>query len=166
MKQLTTFKPITIMKTTTEFKKKKLGIADGQPIYLSPPSWDCGWYWGFGYLGNKDCHYHIDGLTKIETYNHEKRVSEYQFVNLYDGIKKHFGDSFIVKKDSDIWTLTELFNTFYKLKDTAEVLGRGGSNYTTNPIAALIINKEEVKRINEVIMPAIFEEIYKILNKY
>lgn len=52
--------------------------------------------------------------------------------------------------------------TFYALKETAEVLGRGGSHYTNNPISELIKNADEVKRINEVIMPALFDEIYKI----
>ena len=37
-------------------------------LYIDKHSWDCGWYWGFGYLGNKNCHYHVDGLKKIEKY--------------------------------------------------------------------------------------------------
>lgn len=130
------------------YPKIKLGIVDGDPIYLSPPSWDCGWYWGFGYLGNKNCHYHIDGLSKD--------------CNLFDGFKKHFGESLKID-DKNLWILAELIQTFYSLKETAEVLGRGGSHYTTNPIADLIKNTDEVKRINEVVMPALFEEIYKIL---
>lgn len=62
-----------------------------------------------------------------------------------------------------MWTICELFKTAYALKETAEVLGRGGSHYTTNPCAELIKNVDEVKRINEVVLPQIFEEIYKIL---
>ncbi len=149
-----------------KYNKIKLGVVNNENIYLSPPSWDCDWYWGFGYIGNKNCHYHIDGLKKIETYNFEKKVFEYEFVNLYDGFKRHFGDSFIVKEDKDIWTLAELFKTFYTLKETAEVLGRGGSHYTKNPCSLIIMNKEEVKRINEIVLPEIFKEIYAILNKY
>ena len=148
-----------------KYKKIKLGIVNNENIYLTPPSWDCDWYWGFGYLGNKNCHYHIDGLNKIETYNSEKKVFEYEFVNLYDGLKKHFGDSFIVKEDKDIWMLAELFKTFYTLKETAEVLGRGGSHYGYNPCSLIIKNDIEVKRINEIVLPAIFKEIYNILDK-
>ena len=150
------------MKTLSNYGKILLGYNNNEPIYLSPPSWDCGWYWGFGYLGNKNCHYHVDGLTKIETYNSEAKVFTTKSVNLYDGFVEHFGNTLRVRK-SDLWTLVELFSTFYKLKDTAEVLGRGSSNYTTNPAKDLIINKEEVKRINEIVLPQIFEEIYKIL---
>lgn len=133
-------------------KKVLIGIVDGENIYLSAPSWDCGWYWGFGYLGNKNCHYHVSGLQGKEN------------INMHDAFKKHFGDSLTID-DNKLWTVCELFKTFYALKETAEVLGRGGSHYTTNLIASLIINKKEVKRINEIIIPELFSEIYKILLK-
>lgn len=139
------------MKTTKFQNRIKLGQVDSESIYLYAPSWDCGWYWGFGYLGNSNCHYHVSGLEKD--------------VNLFDGLVKHFGDSFIVKNEKDIWTLAELFKTFYVLKETAEVLGRGGSHMSTNPLANVIKNPDEVKRINEVLMPQIFDCIYELLTK-
>jgi hypothetical protein len=139
------------MKTLSNYPTRiYLGENEGEKIYLSAPSWDCGWYWGFGYIGNKNCHYHVDGLTKKEN------------ANLFDAFKKHFGKSLIVR-DSQLWTLCELFQTFYILKESAEVLGRGGAHMTTNPCKDLIINKEETERINNVVLPQIFEEIYKIL---
>lgn len=151
------------MKTLNEYPKKVLlGYNDNQPIYLSAPSWDCGWYWGFGYLGNNNCHYHVDGLTKIETYNYDKKCREYEFVNLYDGFIKHFGNTLMVRK-SQLWTLVELFKTFYTLRQTAEVLGRGGSHYTTNPCKDIIVNKDEVTRINDVVIPHVLDAIYTIL---
>jgi hypothetical protein len=160
---MTTLKSNKTMKTLSNYPKSIfIGKNNNENIYLSAPSWDCGWYWGFGYLGNKDCHYHVDGLTKIQSYNHGKKVWEYEFVNMYDGFKKHFGKSLIVR-DSQLWTLCELFKTFYVLKETAEVLGRGGAHYTKNPCADIITNKGEVDRINSKVLPAIFEEIYKIL---
>lgn len=127
-----------------------IGINNDEKIYLSAPSWDCGWYWGFGYLGNKNCHYHVDGLNAKEN------------INLFDAFKKHFGTSLVVR-DSQLWTLCELFQTFYTLRQSAEVLGRGGSHYTKNPCSEVIKNTDEVSRINSVVLPAIFEEIYKIL---
>jgi len=133
--------------------RKLLGRVDGELIYLSKPSFDCGWYWGFGYLGNRNCHYHVDGL--MDKHN----------TNLFDAFKAEFGDSLVIS-DVDLWVISELFMTFYTLKSTAEVLGRGGSHMTTNPLSKLIINKNEVKRINEVLLPHVFVEIYKILDKY
>ena len=132
-----------------------LGIdAEGKKHYLEKASWDCGWYWGFGYIHtftSRDfgmC-YHFDGFEKKS--------------NMYDGFKKAFTDS--VLTDSELWKLCELMKTFYVLKNTAEVLGRGGANYTTNPCSEIIKNTDEVKRINEIVLPAIFEEIYALLSK-
>jgi hypothetical protein len=39
-------------------------FADGEKVYLSQHSWDCDWYWGFGYVGNAKCNFHFDGLLK------------------------------------------------------------------------------------------------------
>lgn len=131
-------------------KKYTMGIVDGERIQLSPPSWDCGWYWGFGYLGNRNCHYHLDGLNKDK--------------NLYDALKEHFGDSLTIK-EKDLWTFCELIATAYSLKEAAEVLGRGGAHYTTNPCKDIIINKAETDRINSIVLPAIFDQIHLILNR-
>lgn len=137
------------MKTLSVYPKQILiGKNDNRSIYLTAPSWDCGWYWGFGYLGNKDSHYHIDTLGKGKV--------------LFEAFKNHFGDTLVVR-ESQLWTLCELFQTFYDLKNTAEVLGRGGSHYTYNPCKDIITNKQEVERINTIVLPHIFEEIYKIL---
>lgn len=150
--------------------KTFIGQRNGKNIYLTAPSWDCGWYWGFGYLGNYNCHYHVSGLKTIEKYVKGEDGNFYntcETVNLYDGFKRHFDEgTFIVTDDKDVWQLAELFETFYNLRETAEVFGRGGSHYTANPCKNVIIDKELVKRINEVILPEIFDEIYKILDKY
>jgi len=151
------------MHTLSNYEKVLIGVNAGQKIYLSPPSWDCGWYWGFGYLGNKNCHYHVDGLTTHEWYDTEKGCFRSERLNMFDGFRKHFGDSFQIT-NADLWTLCELFETFYTLKKTAEVLGRGGAHYTTNPACDLIKNPAEVVRINEIVLPQIFEEIYRVLN--
>ena len=51
----------------------------------------------------------------------------------------------------------------YDYKDAAEVYGRGGSHYSSNPLANIIKNEVEVKRINDELLPAIFKEIKNIL---
>lgn len=79
-----------------------------------------------------------------------------------DAMMEHFGDSLTIG-ERGLWTFTELAITAYALKETAEVLGRGGSHTTTNPCAELIKNEKEAKRINEKVLPAIFDEINRIL---
>lgn len=138
------------MKTIRDYKKMLIGIVDNEKIYLSPPSWDCGRYWGFGYLGNKNCHYHVDGLSKE--------------INLHDALIEHFGKSLIVRS-SDLWTFAELFQSFYTLRKTAEMLKNGSAHLTNNPCKDIIINSDESKRINEIVLPSIFDEIYKILDR-
>lgn len=93
------------------------------------------------------------------------RLNDGKNQNMFDALKEHFGDTFILKNDSDIWTFCELVKTVYILKECAEVLGLGGSNYITNPCKDLIINIDEVTHINNVVLPQIFEEIYKLLKK-
>lgn len=151
MKTSTTSEQVSTWKSG---KKFYIGKNQHERIYLSAPSWDCGWYWGFGYLGNKNCHYHVSSM------NFNKNQ------NLFDAFKEHFGSSLVITKDADLWTLCELFKSFYILKESAEFYGKGSAHYTTNPLADLLKNEAETERINKVLLPAIFDEIYKILNKY
>jgi len=132
----------------TKFKNKYLlGYVDKKPIYLSAPSWDCGWYWS---LGNENCHYHLNGLDKR--------------VDTCTAIKNHFGDTLRIRR-SHIWTFAELIETAYLLKSTAETLRSGGAHLSTNPCAEIIKNVDEVTRINEVVLPAIFDALDDILFK-
>ena len=127
---------------------------DRHACYLSAPSWDCDWYWGIGYLGHRYVHFHLDGVQKEHN------------TNMFDALRAEFGDTLTIKDDSDLWTFCELFETAYALKQTAEVLGRGSSNYTTKPCEWIIKNKAEADRINDIVLPAIFDAIENILIKY
>ena len=138
--------------SSTWTKRRFLGKVDGENIYLSAPSWDCEWYWGFGYLGNARCHYHLDGIGKNEN------------INFRDALLKHFdGDNHIFQHDSLTWTFCELVLTAYSLKQGAELYGRGGSHMTTNPLSEMIQNHDEVKRINTQLLPAIFKQIDSVI---
>lgn len=116
----------------------------GELIYLSSPSFDCGWYWSFGYLGNNNCHYHLSGVAGEGRNMRDALLSDYELAPWVA---------------ENLWEFCELAMTAYALKETAEVLGRGGSHFTTNPCCDLIKNPEEVTRINKVVLPAIFAAI-------
>ena len=122
--------------------------SDNARIYLTKPSWDCERYWGFGYIGNVREHSHLSGYANGRN------------INMYDALIEDYDLTENVK--NNLWKFCELVATAYALKTTAEVLGRGGSHYTTNPCADLIKNKDEVKRLNEIVLPAIFNEINNI----
>lgn len=123
---------------------------EGKRVYLKPPSWNCNWYWGWGYIGNTHVHYHLSSMF-------EKK-------DMHKGIKEHF-KTFAITDDKDLWTFCELVRTFYSLQEAAEVFGRGGSHYTNNPCQELIKNADYAKHINTVLMPAIFAETYKLFEK-
>ena len=66
-------------KIETIFKDRIfLGKLDGENVWLAPPSWDCGWYWGFGYIQNRNMHTHYEGrgVTKSENYDFEKTAKD------------------------------------------------------------------------------------------
>jgi hypothetical protein len=107
-----------------------------------------------GYLGHRDVHFHLDGVAKEHN------------TNMFDALRLEFGDTLTIKDDKDLWTFCELMRTAYTLKETAEVLGRGGSHYTTNPCADIVKNTAETERINGVVLPAIFDAVEDILTKY
>ena len=41
-----------------------------EKVFLEAPSWDCGWYWGFGYLERYTNNRNILGSKDISSHNH------------------------------------------------------------------------------------------------
>lgn len=142
----------------------KLGTStelDGD-VFIVSPTWDCGWYWGFGYLerwnSRKD---DIDFNTHID---HEFGTNkDGRRCNWYEGMKDVLDKGDVFENDRQRWKFLEIVKTIYNLKMTAEVLGRGGSHYGNNPLSDEIKNHDEVRRINEELIPKLIDEMYKVL---
>lgn len=147
--------------TTIAFRKKiyLLGAdAEGTKYWLEAPSWDCDWYWGFGYIEtytNNNCpekardihsHQHFDSL-----FLNKPRVSA------FDAFKEFFKETTL--NDNEIWTLIDYMSSFYTLKKAAATLGRGYSHITEKAKLEEAKNIEMAKEINEKILPAIFKQI-------
>lgn len=148
---------------------------DGTKYWLEAPKWDCGWYWGFGYVEtytnnedpskSKDCqsHQHINSsfLGKQDYYDHNlKTWKQGEYIhNIYD-CPRFVQTTFDEKAG---WILSELFNEFYILKKTAELYHTGGSHTTTSPLQDLLKNPEQERHINEVLIPAITAKIIELL---
>ncbi len=133
----------------------RLGVHYNRGIFLRRPSWDCNWYWGFGYLGNNSCHFHLNTLDVLDSGLSNK--------NMFDQLKLFFGDSLTIKDDKALWKFCEIVRTIYSLKESAEVFGRGGSHFTSNPDAKSIKNPELVTHINEVLIPMQIRTLYQVL---
>lgn len=101
----------------------------GEAVYLSKHSWDCGRYWGVGYIGNSKTYAHFDSLLKDT-----KTASEL------------FSDTPI--SDSAWWTIRDLFAQAYALKRAAEVYRRGGGQCMRTGVTDCIVDAEMVERLN------------------
>lgn len=101
----------------------------GQPLYLEKHSWDCGWYWGFGYIGNKNLHTHID-TTLLTNFN---------FSDIWE--KTPF-------TDSQWWVILDLFKQAYALKHAAKTYRHGGYLTTQEGLTTVIQDKEKEKMLN------------------
>lgn len=136
--------------------------ASGTRYYMEKFSWDCGWYWGGGYVEtytnnrnpekSKDIrsHQHFDGLFL----NDRKMNGFDKFKNFF--VKTPFSDR-------EIWQICELMKSFYICREYSDIINRGGAHYTTNPAADIIKSETEYHRINDTVIPAIAENLYKIL---
>ena len=100
-------------------------------LYLSKHSWDCGWYWGFGYIGNSRLHMHIDSLIN----------GEYDVNKIFDGSTGITQDQW--------WIIRDLFMQAYALKAAAEVYQYGGHQTMRPGITDCIKNLEMAARINK-----------------
>lgn len=126
---------------------------DDAKIYMSKPSWDCEWYWAFGYLGNRNEHYHLSSYQTKDLRLKDEQ-GQYRFfnqlrnMNMYDCLlldyKLNFDEKFL-------WSFCEQAQTIYALKEAYEVMYRGGSNYTTHPLQEIIKNREEALKLAELL---------------
>lgn len=154
---------------------------NGKRVWLEKPSWDCGWYWGFGYLQTMRFDLTPSAARDIDSHTHWNYLVAESHKNAHDWFIETFGEPttdiwghrrkadkgtrMCRFTDNQVWRLCELMKTAYTLRETAEVLGRGKSNYGENPCVEVIKNTREAKRINSKVLPAIFAEIGKIFDE-
>lgn len=136
--------------------------ADGMNYWLEAASWECDWYWGFGYIETYTNNNNPSRARDIESHSHFNGLGARENKNLYDAFK----EKFIVTplSDKELWTLCELMKSFYTAKEYAEMLHTGGAHYTTNPCRDIIQNDKEYNRINKTIIPSICKEVYALLS--
>ena len=142
---------------------------DGFNVYLEAPSWDCGWYWGFGYVERytnklnpekaKDVSSHGHWDSNVVGVGHSKQTHEY-----CSHLNENNNFVASVLNDEESWVLAELMGSFYVLSKTARFFHGGGAHLTENPCKKLLKSLRLEKRINSVLLPAIFAEVDKLLS--
>ena len=128
----------------TDFNKILLGklqgdagtFADGENVWLEKHKWDCDWYWGFGYIGNKRCHFHFDSLLNIKD---SKGLVKYVASDLFESTKI---------TDKEWWIMRDLFVQAYALRKAAEVYQYGGHQSSYPGVTDVIKNKVAADQIN------------------
>ena len=133
---------------------------DGDMYYLVEPKFDCGWYWGMGYIHSYTNQRQPERSRDIQMHTHFDSM----FFREHDG-HTNFKEKFVETPlaDKEIWTLMELMKSAYTLREMADMCYRGGAHYTTNPCKELLQDWNEYNRINDVLLPAIFEQVRNLL---
>lgn len=153
-------------KTTNAFGKKVwlLGKdADGINYWLEEPSWDCGWYWGFGYIETYEKNKSPDKARDIDSHSH----FDYMFMRGSKCTRDMFKEFFVETPltDDEIWELVDYMKTFYTLKDVAELFKHGYSWQTSKAKIESLENKEQEDLVNKVWLPEVFKRIQNIFEK-
>lgn len=143
----------------TYFGKKNYLIGkrqDGKKVYLVAPSWDCDWYWGFGYL---DTYARRFGQLDTDTHTHFSTFGKNK--SYFEEFKEYFKETPL--NDDEIWTLCDYMKTFYTLKETAEIFKHGYSWYTEKAKIDDLQRTDLENEINKKMLPQLFEKIDKLL---
>jgi hypothetical protein len=149
-----------------------------EPIFLYDFSWDCGWYWGGGYIGNKNMHSHFDGAfletpdirghclgnfvtpwTISPEYAQKNRVVLSNGCAVWEDLETFLDEPAFDAKTW--WRIKDLFKQFYRLRDAAEVFQYGG-HCTSDKRNPAEINPAVAGMINEHLKNIIIPEIRKI----
>lgn len=117
-------------------KKGSGTFAEDELVWLTKHSWDCGWYWGFGYVGNSECHFHFESLLYPKGKDNRTRYLASEI----------FSETNI--DDKAWWVIRDLFVQAYALKKAAEVYRHGGHQTSQPGVTDIIKNLERANQIN------------------
>ena len=140
---------------------------DGIKYWLEAPSWDCNWYWGFGYVETYTNNKHPEMSKDIESHQHidssflgEGNAKDGGYChNIYDSKLLH-------KKtftESEGWELSELFKCFYLLQKYADFKKHGHVNISPSNTTKNMKDLKEWNSINQKDIPIITTRILEIL---
>lgn len=152
-----------------------LGRINGENHWLEAGKWDCGWYWGFGYVETYTNGAFPDRARDISSHSHVNSLI-FKKPEKYDFDKKAFvlGSEYLhhwneldleqtTLTDQESWEFSDLMKSFYTLREAAEIYHSGNSHLTSSQKLNLK-NADALKRINEVEIPAILARVYEILS--
>jgi hypothetical protein len=137
----------------------------GKAQWLEQATWDCGWYWGLGYVEEYTAHEHPDRSRDIVCHRHfEGILGKHEDGKYYHHLNESPEFSHTVLTEKESWQLAELMKTAYTLRETAGLFNRGGAHLTTNACQDLLRNPVYEEHINKVLIPAVMAQVYELLS--
>lgn len=130
-------------------------FAAGEVIWLEKHKWECDWYWGFGYLGNRNCHFHFESLLYPKVGG-----------SVLYSASQLFSDTKIT--DKEWWVVRDLFVQAYALKKAAEVYQYGGHQTSQAGVTDIIKSSEQAARINadlKIVLDKLWDVVCDAVNK-
>lgn len=127
---------------------------DNSLIFMNKPSWDCEWYWSFGYLRNKNEHYHLSNYQDIGINLTDEKGNYHSFtqkrnMNMYDCLLYDYELSSGIK--DNLWSFCEQASAIYTLNDAYEVFYRGGSHFTFHPLRDTIKSTDKATNLADLL---------------
>ena len=132
---------------------------NGDKMWLVAPSWDCGWYWGLGYIKTYQQNWSPSNARDILCHTH----FDYVFPTS-DSFVDEFNDTPFTRNEK--WKIYEYMKELYTLRHYADMMHRNGMNITKGSKALKEENEENYKeynRINNILIPNVWEELEAIL---
>lgn len=136
---------------------------EGTKYWLEEATWDCGWYWGFGYIETYTNNNNPENSRDINSHQHFDEL--FLKGNILNGYNDFFEKSTL--SDNEIWVLLGYMKEFYVSQEYAELLRYG--NHITSRAKNIKeeeneeANKKECERINKTLLPELFKKIYDLL---
>lgn len=136
---------------------------DGIKWYLQKSTWDCNWYWSFGYVESFTNNKCPEKSKDIRCHTHLSSLFQESSENAFYSLKDFFSES-VFEDDDQLFEFIDYIKTGYTLRTTAKLFADGHSYYTERAKDSNLIKPELVKEINTVMIPSINDKLDKMLS--
>lgn len=143
-----------------------LGVdKEGVRYWLEQASWNCDWYWGFGYVETFKSNRYPNTALDIDSHQHVNCMfwdNSYGEPHWFDAWKTIFVKTTLAY--DEVWKFLDLMKSFYTLREAACLYLRGDSHVSVDTgIQEILKNPKEYQRINKVLIPKIIAEVENLL---
>lgn len=135
---------------------------DRELYYLEEAKFECGWYWGIGY---------VEAFTNRRAPQYSKDIASHQHFDtmfLYKDrfaidVFKDFFEEMVLDTNGQ-YKLWELMRSQYTVRKAMDLMHIGGSHVTDNPCAEILKDEAVYNKLDNM-MRALMEETYLLLGK-